>query len=87
MSAQEKESLTLVPVSEGDDDTATTVGDEITRIIGNIADSYTAVKTKGVTILSTTPETSDNLPGAIAAIKVSEVIYDPTSRRLTITTT
>lgn len=85
MSAQEKDPLTLVPVSEGDGDT--TVGEELLRIIGNIADSYTAVKTKGVTILSTTPETSDNLPGAIASIKVSDVIYDPINRILTITTT
>lgn len=73
MSAQDNQ-FTLVPVSE---DTPTTVGDELLRIQSNIAAAYTAVRNKGVTIASTTAETSDNLAGAIDSIKVATVTCIP----------
>lgn len=65
-------------------DISYTAGYQINRIKQNIAKAYTSALNKG----ATEPENmnSDNLQSTIDSIKVADVLYDPTLRRLTITT-
>mgnify|MGYP006874630083 CR=1 FL=1 len=83
MSSQGK--IDLIRLSE--DTVSDTTKDLLDKIQTNIANAYNATISKGVTISADTPKTSANLAGAIHSINVCKIVYDPTNRRLTITTT
>lgn len=60
------------------------VSTQITRIKTNIANTYTALKTKGATIPSS--QTSANLKSTVESLSSATVSYDSSTKTLTITT-
>ena len=81
MSSQDNQ-LTLEPISEGT--ASTTVGEELLRIVANIESAYASLKEKGATISN--PETTDYLSATIDSIPTADVVFDPDTGILTITT-